>query len=651
MIPEIGHFALILALLLAIAQTFFGLAGAARGQTAWMQAARSTVAGQSVFIAIAFGALAWAFIDKDFSVLYVATNSNSELPIFYRIAAVWGAHEGSLLLWALCLSAWSLAVTGLSTSLQEQFRSRVIGILGLISIGFLLFMLTTSNPFERLVPAAFEGRDLNPLLQDFALTIHPPILYLGYVGFSVAFAFACATLLEGRLDSAWARWTRPWTLAAWLFLTIGIALGSWWAYYELGWGGWWFWDPVENASFMPWLAGTALIHSLAVTEKRGLFKSWTLLLAVSAFSLSLLGTFLVRSGVLVSVHAFATDPARGLFILGFLTLVIGGALLLYAWRAPKMKSSAGFELAARESFILFNNAFLVAALGLILLGTLYPLFMDALELGKISVGPPYFEMVFLVPMLPLLLLLGIGMHTTWKRSRLQPMRNRLLGVAAVALVIAVVAGAAVYGEIRPMATIGFALALWVMGSSLMIPIARLRAGQALPGAVLGMAVAHFGVGLVTLGITGVQSFKIEQDVALAVGDAATIAGYDFRLMALRDARGQNFVAVEADVLVSRDGVAVATLHPQKRLYNSGGNPMTEAGIEVGAARDLFAALGEDLGQGRWSLRLQFKPLIRYIWLGALLIALGGGIAGLDRRYRRVTAAEPALGTATADATR
>jgi cytochrome c-type biogenesis protein CcmF len=651
MIPEIGHFALILALLLAITQAFFGLAGAARGQTAWMQASRSAVAGQSVFIAIAFGTLAWAFIDKDFSVLYVATNSNSELPVFYRIAAVWGAHEGSLLLWALVLSGWSLAVTGLSTSLQPAFRSRVIGILGLISIGFLLFMLTTSNPFERLVPAASEGRDLNPLLQDFALTIHPPILYIGYVGFSVAFAFACATLIEGRLDSTWARWTRPWTLAAWLFLSIGIALGSWWAYYELGWGGWWFWDPVENASFMPWLAGTALIHSLAVTEKRGLFKSWTLLLAVSAFSLSLLGTFLVRSGVLVSVHAFATDPARGLFILVFLSIVIGGALLLYAWRAPRMKSTAGFELAARESFILFNNAFLVAALGLILLGTLYPLFMDALELGKISVGPPYFNMVFLVPMLPLLLLLGIGMHATWKRSRLQPVRNRLLGVAAVALVIALVAGAAVYAEIRPMATIGFALALWVMGSSLMIPLARLRAGQALPGAVLGMAVAHFGVGLVTLGITGVQSFKIEQDVALAVGDAATVGGYDFRLTALRDVPGPNFVAVEADVLVSREGKTVTTLHPQKRLYNSGGNPMTEAGIEVGAARDLFAALGEDLGQGRWSMRLQYKPLIRYIWLGALLIALGGGLAGLDRRYRRVTAADPALDTAAAEATR
>jgi cytochrome c-type biogenesis protein CcmF len=642
MIPEIGHFALILALLLAIAQAFFGLAGPVSGRTAWMQAARSAVAGQAVFIATAFCALGWAFIQKDFSVLYVATNSNSQLPLFYRIAAIWGAHEGSLLLWALVLAGWSLAVTALSTSLQESFRSRVIGILGVISIGFLLFMLTTSNPFERLLPVPSEGHDLNPLLQDFALTIHPPILYAGYVGFSVAFAFACATLIEGRLDSAWARWTRPWTLAAWLFLSIGIALGSWWAYYELGWGGWWFWDPVENASFMPWLAGTALIHSLAVTEKRGLFKSWTLLLAVTAFSLSLLGTFLVRSGVLISVHAFATDPARGMFILGFLTFVIGGALLLYAWRAPQLKSAAGFELMARESFLLFNNAFLVAALGLILLGTLYPLFMDALNLGKISVGPPYFNMVFMVPMLPLLLLLGIGMHSTWKRSLLLPLRKRLLGIATAAIMVI-----AIYGEFRPMAIVGFALALWVMGSSLMIPLSRLRARLALPGAVLGMAIAHFGVGLVTLGITGVQSFKIEKDVALAVGEAASVGGYDFRLAALRDARGPNFVAVEADVLVSKDGVTITTLHPQKRQYNSGGNPMTEAGIEVGAGRDLFAALGEDLGQGRWSLRLQYKPLIRYIWLGALLIALGGGIAGLDRRYRRATAAEPALGPATA----
>ena len=642
MIPEIGQFALILALLLAIAQSAFGLAGAARGHTGWMAAARSAVVGQFVFVALAFGALTVAFVQKDFSVLYVATNSNSQLPVFYRVAAVWGAHEGSLLLWSLCLAAWSLAVTAFSTSLETPFRSRVIGVLGLISIGFQLFMLTTSNPFERLVPAAAEGHDLNPLLQDFALTVHPPILYCGYVGFAVAFAFACATLLEGRLDAAWSRWTRPWTLAAWMFLSVGIALGSWWAYYELGWGGWWFWDPVENASFMPWLAGTALIHSLAVTETRGLFKSWTLLLAITAFSLSLLGTFLVRSGVLISVHAFATDPARGIFILAFLTAVIGGALVMFAWRAPRLKSAAGFEITSRESFLLFNNAFLVAALGLILVGTLYPLFMDALELGKVSVGPPYFELVFLVPMLPLLALLGVGMHAAWKRGLLGGARNRLLIIAGGALTVAVVAGAAAYGEIRPMTTIGFTLALWVMGSSLAIPVARLRARLPIPGAVLGMVIAHFGLGLTTLGITGVQSFKVEKDVALAVGETATIAGYDFRLSSLKDVQGPNFTGVEGEVVVSRDGQAVTTLHPQKRLYNSGGNAMTEAGIEVGAARDLFAALGDDLGQGRWSLRIQYKPLIRYIWLGALLIALGGGFAALDRRYRRrVEARAPA----------
>jgi cytochrome c-type biogenesis protein CcmF len=649
MIPEIGQFALILALLLAIAQAVFSLGGAARCHAGWMAAGRSAVVGQFMFVAIAFGALTWAFVQRDFSVLYVATNSNSQLPLFYRVAAVWGAHEGSLLLWSLCLATWSLAVTAMSTSLDAPFRSRVIGILGLISIGFELFMLTTSNPFERLVPAAAEGLDLNPLLQDFALAVHPPILYFGYVGFAVAFAFACATLLEGRLDAAWARWTRPWTLGAWIFLTVGIALGSWWAYYELGWGGWWFWDPVENASFMPWLAGTALIHSLAVTEKRGLFKSWTLLLAVSAFSLSLLGTFLVRSGVLISVHAFATDPARGIFILAFLTVVIGGALLLYAWRAPRLKSAAGFEVTSRESFLLFNNAMLVAALGLILLGTLYPLFMDALELGKISVGPPYFELVFLVPMLPLLVLLGVGMHAAWKRGALINARKRLYAIAGTAAVAALVVGAAVYGEIRPMATLGFALAFWVMASAVAIPVARLRARQTVPGAVLGMVIAHFGIGLTTLGITGVQSFKVEKDVALAVGDSASIADYDFRLVALRDVSGPNFLGVEAEVVVSRAGSAVTTLHPQKRLYNSGGNPMTEAGIEVGAARDLFAALGDNLGEGRWSLRLQYKPLIRYVWLGALLAALGGGIAALDRRYRRrvearVTAAAATAGT-------
>jgi cytochrome c-type biogenesis protein CcmF len=573
-------------------------------------------------------------------VLYVASNSNSELPLFYRVAAVWGAHEGSLLLWSLCLSCWSLAVTAFSGSLDPPFRSRVIGFLGVISVGFQLFMLTTSNPFLRLMPAAAEGADLNPLLQDFALAVHPPILYTGYVGFSVAFAFACATLLEGRLDAAWARWTRPWTLAAWLFLTIGIALGSWWAYYELGWGGWWFWDPVENASFMPWLAGTALIHSLAVTEKRGLFKSWTLLLSVAAFSLSLLGTFLVRSGVLISVHAFATDPKRGIFILSFLTAVIGGALLLYAWRAPRLKSSASFEPTSRESFLLLNNALLVAGLSLILLGTLYPLFIDALELGKVTVGAPWFNLMFLVPMLPLLLLLGVGMHAAWKRGLLGLLRNRLYAAAGLAVAGAILIGAAAYADLKPMTTLGFALALWVMMSALLIPVMRLRARQPLPAAVVGMVIAHFGVGLVTFGITGVQSYKVEKDFALGVGEAATIAGYDFRLGAMRNVRGPNYSAVEADVVVSRDGKPVTVLHPQKRLYNSGGNPMTEAGIEVGAARDLFAALGDDLGQGRWSVRLQYKPLIRYIWLGAILIALGGVAAAFDRRYR-VRAEAPA----------
>jgi cytochrome c-type biogenesis protein CcmF len=646
-IPELGHFALIVALLLSVAQALFGLGGAARAHPAWLAAARSAVVGQFVFVALAFGALAWAFVQRDFSVLYVATNSHSELPLFYRVAAVWGAHEGSLLLWSLCLAAWTLAVTVASDSLDAPFRGRVIGVLGLISIGFQLFMLVTSNPFERLVPAAPEGLDLNPLLQDFALAVHPPILYLGYVGFSVAFAFACATLIEGRLDAAWARWTRPWTLTAWLFLTIGIALGSWWAYYELGWGGWWFWDPVENASFMPWLAGTALIHSLAVTEKRGLFKSWTLLLAVAAFSLSLLGTFLVRSGVLISVHAFATDPARGAFILGFLSFVIGGALLLYAWRAPRLRSSAAFEATSRESFMLVNNALLVAALSLILLGTLYPLFMDALELGKVTVGPPWFNLMFLVPMLPLLALLGVGMHAGWKRGFLGNAKRSLWTIAACSLAGAVVIGAAVYADLRPMTTLGFALALWVMLSALMIPFARLRARQSLPAAVLGMAVAHFGVGLATLGITGVQSFKIEKDFALGVGDAASIGGYDFRLTALRDARGPNYTGVEADVVVSRNGEAVTVLRPQKRAYNSGGNPLTEAGIQVGPARDLFAALGDDLGQGRWSVRLQYKPLIRYIWLGAILIALGGGLAALDRRYRARVPARAAEGAAAA----
>ncbi len=647
MIPELGHLALILALCLAVAQSVFGLAGAYWRRADWMGVARPAVAGQFVFVALAFGCLAASFLANDFSVNYVALNSNSALPAFYRIAAVWGAHEGSLLLWILVLATWSLAVAALSRSLPDTFIARVLGVLGLISAGFMTFTLATSNPFTRLLPPAMDGNDLNPLLQDFALTIHPPILYTGYVGFAVAFAFACAAMLEGRLDQSWARWTRPWTIVAWMFLTIGIALGSWWAYYELGWGGWWFWDPVENASFMPWLAGTALIHSLAVTEKRGLFRSWTLLLAIFAFSLSLLGTFLVRSGVLISVHAFATDPARGVFVLTFLTLCIGGALTLYAWRAPKLGSSAGFELWSRESFLLFNNVLLVIAAALILLGTLYPLFMDGLNLGKISVGPPYFRAVFLVPMLPLLALLGVGMHASWKRARLGDLKRPLLIALLAAFAIALGASLWAFGRVTTLALVGLTAGLWIIYSALREPIARLRKHQSLSVAVLGMSIAHFGVGVFTIGVAGVEAYKIEKDVALKPGQSASVGGYDFAFRGLRNVEGPNYSAIEGEFNVTRNGHAVRVLHPQKRIYRVQTSPMTEAAITVGWTRDLFVALGDQLGGDAWSVRIQYKPLIRYVWLGAVIMAFGGLLAVSDRRYRsvRVTEAVPAGSTA------
>jgi cytochrome c-type biogenesis protein CcmF len=639
-IPELGHFALILALLLALAQGFFGLAGARVGNVAWMQASQRAVTGQWVMLVLSFGCLVYAFVQFDFSVRYVAMTSNSLLPTFYRVAAAWGGHEGSLLFWALVLATWSVAVAALSRSMPLPFKSRVVGVLGLVSIGFMTFMLFTSNPFDRLVPAAVEGNDLNPLLQDPALALHPPMLYIGYVGFAVAFAFACATLIEGRTDTLWAKWARPWTLVAWLFLGIGITLGSWWAYYELGWGGYWFWDPVENASFMPWLVGTALIHSLAVTEKRGLFKSWTLLLAISAFSLSLLGTFLVRSGVLVSVHAFATDPARGLFILGFLVAVIGGALALYSWRAPLMKSESGFELASREAFLLFNNALLVAATLLILLGTLYPLFIDALNLGKISVGPPYFGVAFMIPMIPLVFLMSIGMHAVWKRSRLGPVRNKLLALLAASAAAATALMVFNYGEFHWMGLVGFTVAFWLMASALIEPIERRGNLRGATAGFWGMVIAHFGVGLFTLGVTGVESYRIEKDISMGVGETVTLQGYRFRFDGTRDVRGPNYEAIEAAIEISRgESAPFTTLRPQKRFYASGGNPMTEAGIHVSFARDLFVALGEDLGQGRWSMRVQYKPLLRYVWLGALLMAFGGLVAASDRRYRLRAPAE------------
>ena len=641
MAPELGVFALILAFCLSVSQAFFGLVGAWRGRPVWMSVARPAVTGQFVFVAVAFACLVYSFINGDFSVLYVARNSNSHLPLFYRVAAVWGAHEGSLLLWILILSIWSVAVAAFSRQLPMSFSSRVLGVMGLISSGFLLFTLWTSNPFERLIPAAQDGADLNPVLQDFALAIHPPMLYTGYVGFSVAFAFACAAMLEGRLDQAWAKWTRPWTLFAWLFLTIGIALGSWWAYYELGWGGWWFWDPVENASFMPWLVGTALVNSLIVTEKRGIFKSWTLLLAIFAFSLSLVGTFLVRSGVIVSVHSFATDPRRGLYILAFLVLTIGGSLTLYAWRAPKLYVPGGFEVLSREFFLLVNNVILVSVAGLVLWGTLSPLVYELLGIGKISVGPPVFAVMFLVPMVPLMAFMAVGMHSAWRRGKLTGAALLLWGMLVLAVLLAVVIQGVSFGSFHLVGLVGLSFGFWIIFSALLEPIRRWRQGEHVPTALLGMAIAHLGVGLFAIGASGVESYKIEKDVALKPGGSFAIAGYDFRFVNAVDVRGPNYDAVEALVEVTRDGKPVAILKPQKRHFWVQQTDNSQAAISVNWSRDLFVAMGNSLGDGAWSMRIQYKPLVRYIWLGALVMALGGFIAATDRRYRnKVPAAVP-----------
>jgi cytochrome c-type biogenesis protein CcmF len=650
MVTELGHFALILAFCLALPQAYFGLAGARYRKPHWMAVAHRAVAGQFVFTAVAFACLSYAFYVNDFSVLYVAQNSNSALPTFYRFAAVWGAHEGSLLLWLLVQATWTIAVAAFSRTIPMTMTSRVLGVLGLISAGFALFILTTSNPFDRLLPPAADGRDLNPLLQDPALAIHPPMLYIGYVGFSVPFAFAVAAMLEGKLESVWARWVRPWATVAWMFLTMGIALGSWWAYYELGWGGWWFWDPVENASFMPWLIGTALIHSLAATEKRGLFKSWTLLLSIAAFSLSLLGTFLVRSGVIESVHAFASDPSRGLFILAFLGVCVGAALVLYAWRAPHFRSQAGFAVISRESFLMFNNVLLIAATGLILIGTLYPMFLDALGLAKISVGPPYFAVAFLIPMLPLVLLLAPGMHASWKKASFSRMKWTLLGLLGVAVIVGIGVPLVAFGWRSALSALGVIVALWIVFAALIEPIDRIRKKQSLSASVLGMSVAHLGLGLFILGATTVESFKQEADLSLRPGQSAEHAGFVFTMNSLRDVQGPNYTAIESEVRITRDGEEVAVVHPQKRVYRVQTMPMTEAGIDGRWNRDLFVAMGEQLGDGAWSLRLQYKPLVRFIWLGAFIAAMGGLISVCDRRYRqRVPATAAAALAGAADA--
>jgi len=642
MIPEIGQLALALALCLALCQSVFGLAGAARGNVAWMNAARPAAQGQFVFTAIAFGCLIHSFVTNDFSVLNVATNSNSSLPWFYRFAASWGSHEGSMLLWILMLCVWTVGVTLFSHQLPDDMVARVLGVMGLVSTGFVLFILFTSNPFLRVFPAPADGRDLNPLLQDPGMVIHPPMLYMGYVGFSIAFAFAVAALISGRLDAAWARWSRPWTTAAWCFLTLGIALGSGWAYYELGWGGWWFWDPVENASFMPWLVGTALIHSLAVTEKRGAFRSWTVLLAILTFSLSLLGTFLVRSGVLTSVHAFATDPARGVFILVLLVVVIGGSLLLYVWRAPRIGLGGGFEPVSRESMLLANNVMFAAAAGSVLLGTLYPLALDASGLGKISVGPPYFETVFVPLMAPALFLMGIGPLARWKKANLPDIAARLRWALAASLIAALAIPFAM-GRWSPLVAFGILLAAWVAASG----VAQLyeKIGNAAngasawarlrntPRATYGMLLAHLGVAVFVTGVTLVKGYDSERDVRMEAGDIVELGGYTFRLDGVRDVQGPNYVAARAQIQVNRSGRPVTTLYPEKRIYTVQNMPMTEAAIDPGFTRDLYVSLGDSVSATAWIVRVQHKPFIDWIWGGCLLMALGGALAASDRRYR------------------
>ena len=633
MIPELGHFALVLALALAVVQAALPLTGAARGLRRWMAVAWPAAAGQFLAVTIAFACLAGSFLSNDFSVENVAHHSHSQLPAAYRLTATWGSHEGSLLLWALLLAAWTVAVAAFSRGLPLLVAARVLGVMGLVSTGFLLFLLTASSPFRRLLPAPPDGADLNPLLQDPGMVIHPPMLYMGYVGFSVAFAFAIAALLAGRLDAAWARWARPWTTAAWVCLTLGLALGSGWAYYELGWGGWWFWDPTENAALMPWLTGTALVHSLAVTEKRGSLKGWTALLAITTFALSLLGTFLVRSGVLSSVHAFAQDPARGVFILALLALVIGGSLLLFALRVSRLGLGAPFGALSRESLLLANSVLLLSATASVLLGTLYPLFLDALGLGKISVGPPYFEAVFVPIAVVVLFLMGVGPQARWRADRLADLGRRLRGVGAASLVV-VLAALAWLRTARPLVALGLGLAAWAVAGAL----AALRSTRRVPAKrsarpLYGMGLAHLGVAVAVVGVTLVSAFAVDRSVRMSPGDTVSLAGYVLRFAGVDRVEGPNYLSARATFAVSRAGVDLVTLHPEKRLYNAAGTTMTEAAIDSSLSGDLYVAMGSPLGAGAWSVHVYHKPFVGWIWGGAVLMVLGAGLAASDRRYR------------------
>ncbi len=636
MLPELGQVLLVCALLAALLQAVLPLWGAQRGRRPWMAVAVPAAFAQLVLVAGAFALLTVAFVQQDFSVRYVAENSNTLLPLAYRYSAVWGAHEGSLLMWVLVLALWGGAVALWSKRLPDTVRARVLGVMGIISLGFIAFLFFTSNPFARLLPAPLEGRDLNPLLQDPGLIIHPPMLYIGYVGFAVPFAFAIAALLDGHVDARWLRWTRPWTNVAWGFLTLGIALGSWWAYYELGWGGWWFWDPVENASFMPWLAGAALIHSQAVTEKRGSFASWTLLLAIAAFALSLLGAFLVRSGVLTSVHSFAADPSRGAFILVFLALVIGAALLLYALRAGALGSDdprRGFMPTSRETLLLANNLLLAGACAMVLLGTLYPLLADALGLGKVSVGPPYFGTLFIVLMAPLVALLPFGPLVNWQRDQASKRLALLAPWAGLALLLGVLAWfIAPQGKLK--AAAGVAAAAWVALGTARFIWTRLRGNGRFNAEMVGMLLAHTGVAVFLVGALLVEALNVQREVALSPGHDLEVSGYTLRFEGVDHQQGPNYVSDRGHVRVLQGGRELALLHPEKRAYASGGQMMTEAGIHARVRGDVYVALGEPLGNNAWAVRVHIKPFVRWVWLGALLMALGGFVTAADSRFRR-----------------
>jgi cytochrome c-type biogenesis protein CcmF len=641
MLAEIGQFALVIACILSLLQTVYPLYGIYARQQNAIESAKLLTILQFVFVALSFVILSYLFLVNDFTVTYIATNSNSALPWYYRLSAVWGAHEGSLLLWVLLLSLWSTAVAVVSKRLPVESIARVLAVLGVLSLGFYLFVLLTSNPFLRTLPYfPVDGRDLNPLLQDIGLIVHPPMLYMGYVGFSVAFAFAIAALMEGRLDSAWAKWSRPWTMAAWVFLTIGIALGSWWAYYELGWGGWWFWDPVENASFMPWIAGTALIHSLAVSEKRGVFKSWTVLLAISAFSLSLLGTFLVRSGILVSVHAFASDPARGLFILAFLIIVIGGSLLLYAVQAPKVQSRGRYRLFSRETMLLTNNILLIAALIVVLLGTLLPLVHKEIGLGSISIGEPFFNSMFSILVVPFALFLGIAPLVRWKRQNINELFKPLLHSLFISTTLTLIFLYSFASHFTWLALMGVFLGFWVLSTtcyelclrathrfSLFTGLCKLGYSH------WAMSVGHAGFAVLIIGITMTQNFSIERDVKLAVGDNISFEHYDFHFDAVNDLQGKNYTGTVGVFTIKKDDRYVTTMKAEKRIYTVQRMPMTEAAIDGGVTRDLYIAMGEMLPDGAWAVRIYYKPFIRWIWFGPLMMGFAGILMMLDRRYR------------------